>query len=248
LAASRIEAARNTKVDRSGYETVTTLEALKIWIDAAFEQGFVAFDTETNSLNAMQADLVGISLALEPGKACYIPLAHSDGDGDMFGGGKAEGQIDFDKALQTLKPLLESTAVLKIAQNMKYDWLVCKRHGIEIRAFDDTMLLSYVSDAGKGTATAWTTLSETAGLGIQADCLCKEVDRHGAQQALSPLIKVAIDKATAYAAEDADITLRLWNDPEAAALWPRSVATVYEAARAPHGAGAGAHGRARGQG
>ena len=136
-------------VDTSAYETVRSKEALDRWIDEARSLGYVAVDTETDSLDAMQANLVGVSLATLPGKACYIPVGHITGEDDLLGGGLAPDQLDTRTVLDALKPLLEDASVLKIAQNMKYDWLLLSRFGIEMAPFDDTMLLSYVLDAGR---------------------------------------------------------------------------------------------------
>jgi DNA polymerase-1 len=215
-------------VDSGAYETVTTLEQLQPWIDAAYEKGYVAFDTETTSLDAMQAELVGISLSSEPGKACYIPLTHKDGEGDLLGGGGLlPGQIPLDDALKALKPMLEDRGVLKIAQNLKYDWLVMTRHGVDVGPYDDTMLLSYTVDAGKG-GNGMDELSERW-LGHKPIPF-KEVC--GSGKSMITFDKVAIDKATAYAAEDADVTLRLWQ-----ILKPRlasdHMATVYETLERP---------------
>ena len=152
LAAARAEAARKQKIDRSKYECVRTLARLKEWIARAHDVGVVAVDTETTSLDAMQAGLCGFSLALSPNEACYVPLAHKkDGGGDgLFDAGLAADQIKEEDALKVLKPLLEDKSILKVAQNMKYDWLVFAQRGIEIEGYDDTMLISYVLDAGKG--------------------------------------------------------------------------------------------------
>jgi DNA polymerase-1 len=224
LATARAEAARKQKIDRSKYECVRTLARLKEWIARAHELGVVAVDTETTSLDAMQAGLCGFSLALSPNEACYVPLAHKkDGGGDgLFDAGLAPDQIKEQDALKILKPLLEDRSILKVGQNIKYDWLVFAQRGIEIQGYDDTMLISYVLDAGKGghgmddLAEKWLDhktihFADVAGSGksqVTFDC-------------------VAIDKATKYAAEDADVTLRLWS-----ALKPRlpaeHVATVYE--------------------
>ncbi len=152
LAAARAEAARKQKIDRSKYECVRTLARLKAWIARAHETGVVAVDTETTSLDAMQAGLCGFSLARRANEACYVPLAHKkDGGGDgLFDAGLAPDQIKEEDALKALKPLLEDTSVLKVGQNLKYDWLVFAQRGIEIAGYDDTMLISYVLDAGKG--------------------------------------------------------------------------------------------------
>ncbi len=215
-------------IDNSAYETVSTAERLKEWIAQAYEVGYVAVDTETDALNAMEAGLVGVSLACTPGKACYIPLAHVDGEGDLLGGGALlEGQIPLKEAIALLKPMLEDPAVLKIAQNMKYDWLVLKRYGVEMAPFDDTMLLSYALDAGKGgngmdeLSQRW--LNHTP-------IPFKEVCGSGKSQI--SFDKVPLDKATAYAAEDADVTLRLWKilKPRLAA---EEMTVVYERLERP---------------
>ena len=136
-------------IDNQSYETVRSMEELQVWLDEAKRIGHVAVDTETDSLDAMQANLVGVSLATEPGKACYIPLAHVSGEGDMFGGGLVEGQIPLKDAVTALKSMLEDPSILKIGQNLKYDTLLLSRYDIEIAPFDDTLLLSYALDAGK---------------------------------------------------------------------------------------------------
>ncbi|WP_417712217.1 DNA polymerase I [Roseibium aggregatum] len=228
VADARAQSIRAIPVDSSAYETVTSLERLKEWCDAAFEKGYVSFDTETTSLDAMQAELVGVSLSTEPGKACYVPLGHVDGEGDLLGGGGlVEGQIPLKDALDVLKPMLEDRSVLKIAQNLKYDWLVMTRYGIDITPFDDTMLLSYTVDAGKG-GNGMDELSERwlDHKPIPFKEIC------GSGKSMITFDKVAIDKATAYAAEDADVTLRLW-----LILKPRlaseRMATVYETLERP---------------
>ncbi len=215
-------------IDNSAYETVSTTERLKEWIAEAYEVGYVAVDTETDALSAMESGLVGVSLSCTPGKACYIPLAHVDGEGDLLGGGGLlEGQIPLKEAIALLKPMLEDPAVLKIAQNMKYDWLVLGRYGVEMAPFDDTMLLSYALDAGMGgngmdeLSQRW--LNHTP-------IPFKEVCGSGKSQITFD--KVPLDKATAYAAEDADVTLRLWKilKPRLAA---EEMTVVYERLERP---------------
>ena len=228
VADARAEAARNAAIDPSGYETVITIDRLKEWVAHAFEAGLLAFDTETTSLDAMQADLVGVSLAIEPGKACYIPLGHVDGEGDLLGGGAlVEGQIPLNQALEILKPVLEDRSVLKIAQNLKYDWLIMVRHGICVEPYDDTMLLSYALDAGKGGNG----MDELSQRWLDHKPIpFKEIC--GSGKSMITFDKVDIERATAYAAEDADVTLRLWR-----VLKPRlasdRMATVYESLERP---------------
>ena len=231
VAAAR-DAARTPKIDPSTYETVRDAARLQAWIAEATLARRVAFDTETTSLDAMRADLVGFSLATAPGKACYVPLGHNGGAGDLFGGsGLLPGQLDLKTALALLKPLLEDRSVLKIGQNLKYDALVLSRYNIAINTIDDTMLLSYVLDGGRGSH-GMDALSERhlAHTPISFDTIIAHAP--GAKKTDKTFAGVPIDKATAYAAEDADVTLRLWM-----VLKPRLAAermtTVYETLERP---------------
>ncbi|MDP2734385.1 MAG: DNA polymerase, partial [Hoeflea sp.] len=237
LARRRAEAAVAAKIDTSAYETLRDIDQLKAWCALARETGIVAFDTETTSLDAMQAELVGFSLAVPVSapdtgdlkvRACYAPLAHSNGVGDLLGGGGAQpGQMPVRAALDELKALLEDPSVLKIGQNLKYDMLVLARHAITISSFDDTMLLSYVLDAGAGghgmDALSERWLGHTT-IGYK--------DVTGSGKGAIPFAEVEIDKATAYAAEDAEVTLRLWHvlKPRLAA---EGMAAVYERLERP---------------
>ncbi|MGO1161292.1 DNA polymerase I [Brucella pseudogrignonensis] len=227
LATKRASDALAQKIDTTAYTCIRDIETLNKWLAKAVETGLVAFDTETNSLDPMQAELIGFSLALAPGKAAYIPLQHKSGAGDLLGGGMVEGQIPLDKALAALKSVLEDASVLKIAQNMKYDWLVMRRHGINTVSFDDTMLLSYVLDAGIG-GHGMDPLSERW-LG-HTPIAYKEVT--GSGKGAVTFDMVDLDRATAYAAEDADVTLRLWQvlKPRLAA---EGLASVYERLERP---------------
>ncbi|MFN6987227.1 MAG: DNA polymerase I, partial [Rhizobium oryzihabitans] len=201
----------------AAYVTIRDMAELDRWVAAARETGVVAFDTETTSLDPMQAELVGFSLAIaDNGKdasgtdirAAYVPLTHKTGSGgDLFSDGikLAEGQVPFSEALERLKSLLEDPAVLKIAQNLKYDYLLMKRHGVVMQSFDDTMLISYVLEAGKATH-GMDSLSERW-LGHKPIAY-KDVTGSGRSSVTFDFVD--IDKATAYAAEDADVTLRLW--------------------------------------
>ena len=214
-------------IDRGAYETIVKVQDLEVWLAAAREQGFVAFDTETDSLDAMTANLVGVSMALAPGKACYVPLQHRSSDElDLDGVGAIE-QIPLKQAIGLLKPLLEDEAVLKIGQNIKYDALVLANHGIELKAIDDTMLISYALDAGRGGHG----MDELAKRHLDHDCIpFKEVAGRGKSQVTFDL--VPLETASEYAAEDADVTLRLW-----LLLKPRLAAegltTVYETLERP---------------
>jgi len=226
LAAARKNEAIAAKVDRTGYECVRTLADLERWIGWAYEAGVVAIDTETSALDAMQADLVGISLAVAPGRACYIPLQHRGGT-DLFGGGMLDGQIPVAEAVAALKPLLTDDGVLKVGQNLKYDLVLLARYGIELSPVEDTMLISYALDAGVNSH-GMDRLSELH-LGHETITFAQVAGTGKAQVSFD---KVALDKATDYAAEDADVTLRLWR-----ALKPRLAAegkvTVYETLERP---------------
>ncbi|WP_300530705.1 DNA polymerase I [Maricaulis sp.] len=216
-------------IDRSKYECVTEMADLERWIARAGEVGHVAVDTETDALSATASGLVGISLATAPGEACYIPLAHIDpeGSGDMFDTGAAPDQLDMDTALAALKPMLEDPAILKIGQNFKYDLGVLSRYGIDVAPYDDTMLLSYVIAAGL-EKHGMDALAEKH-LGHQ--CIpFKEICGTGKSQITFD--KVPLDKATLYAAEDADVTLRLWEILKPAMVG-RKKATVYETLERP---------------
>ncbi len=192
--------------NRENYETVQDVAALEKWITRARQARLVAFDTETSSLDAMRADLVGVSLAIGANDACYIPLAH--GGTDMFA--EKPRQIPLDDALARLKPLLEDDAVLKVAHNGKYDLNVLARHDIQVAPLDDTMVISFDLDAGRA--------SEGIGGGHGMDELAERHLGHscipfkqvcGTGKKAIPFGEVALDKATEYAAEDADVTWRL---------------------------------------
>ncbi len=226
-AAARLERIKAIPVDPARYEKVTTSAALKRWIDAARAKGYCSFDIETDSLDAMRANLIGLSMSVEPGAACYVPLAHRASDGlDLDGVGTIE-QIERKKALKLLKPLLEDDAVLKIGQNLKYDRLVLLRYGIDIKPFDDTMLMSYALDAGRGRHN----MDELAERWLGHVCI-KFADVAGSGKTQVTFDRVPLEKAVPYAAEDADITLRLWH-----ILKPRlageGLTTVYETLERP---------------
>ncbi|TDT74190.1 DNA polymerase I [Litoreibacter halocynthiae] len=210
------------------YETVRDAAALQKWIDLTYEHGHVAVDTETTGLNEMVVDLVGISLCVNVGHACYIPLAHKDGSDDLFGSdAPAEGQMPLQEALDLLKPMLEDESILKIGQNMKYDAKIFHRYGVEVAPFDDTMLISYAQHAGLHNH-GMDALSERY-LG-HTPIPIKSLLGTGKSQITFD--RVPIDEATPYAAEDADITLRLWQvlKPQ---LHEKGVTTVYETLERP---------------
>lgn len=217
------------------YDLVQTLDQLQPWIKAAYATGIVAVDTETDALDAMGAGLVGVSLSTEAGRACYIPLAHVSavpqgqldlGDGDG-GGESAPDQIPLKDALAALKPMLEDPSILKVGQNIKYDIQVLGRYGVEVAPVDDTMLLSYVLDGGLHGHG----MDDLARDFLDYDTI-KFKDVAGTGKAQVSFDRVPLDKALDYAAEDADITLRLHG-----VFKPRLVAehmvTVYETLERP---------------
>ena len=227
-------ATTETKVDRA-YELVVTRQALEGWVEAARQDGTVAVDTETTSKHSMRARLVGVSLSLDDGSASYVPLAHkaSGGQGSLDLGESdgadedAPAQIPFEDAVTVLKPLLEDPSVLKVGQNIKYDMQVLVRHGIQIAPVDDTMVLSYVLDGGLHNHN----MDELARLHLGVETIkFKDVAGTGKKQVTFDY--VALDKALEYAAEDADVTGRLYRT-----LKPRlageHMVTVYETLERP---------------
>ena len=215
-------------IDRDAYAVIRDGATLAEWLDRAREAGALAIDTETTSLNEMQARLAGISIALAAGDAAYIPLNHVEGEADLFGGGaRAPGQMDEAEALALLKPLLEDPATLKVLHNAKYDWKVLARHGIRMAPVEDTMLLSYALHAGLHNHG----MDELAETYLGHICLpIKELI--GSGKAQITFDRVALDKAAGYGAEDADVTWRLWQTfrprlPEA------RVTTAYETLERP---------------
>tara|TARA_B100001989_G_scaffold43692_1_gene27339 strand:+ start:1248 stop:4022 length:2775 start_codon:yes stop_codon:yes gene_type:complete len=185
---------KQVSIDKKNYHLITDLKNIDEWIREAEEIGEVAVDTETNSLDPHQAELVGISLSSKIGKACYIPLGH-----------KSEKNINKNLVLNKLKPLLEDPSVKKIGQNIKFDFIVFFKQGIELTAMEDTMLMSYVLDAGKNRHNM-DTLSE---IHLDHKTIAFK-DLVGTGKKEINFSEVDIEKAKDYAAEDADITLRLY--------------------------------------
>jgi DNA polymerase-1 len=217
-----------TPIDVTAYTVIRDADTLRAWAAEATAQGFVAMDTETTSLDEMQAELVGVSLALAPGRAAYVPLGHVEGDGDLLGARTlAPGQMDRETALSILKPLLADPAVLKIGQNLKYDIKILARQGLTVAAIDDTMLLSYAQAAGlhsHGMDALSSKLLDHQPIPI------KELLGSGKNQITFD--RVPVDKAAPYAAEDADVTLRLHQILKPGIVRNR-VATVYETLERP---------------
>ena len=212
--------------EKAEYEAVYSEAALAAWVAAATERGVVAVDTETTSLNAMQARLCGVSLATHAGRACYIPVGHG-GDGLALDDEDVGKQMSVERALALLKPMLEDPGVLKVGQNLKYDAVVLSRYGIDIAPFDDTMLMSYALDCGKGGHG----MDELAKRHLDYETI-KFSDVAGTGKKAKSFDNVPIREATKYAAEDADITLRLYEilKPRLAA---EGKATVYETLERP---------------
>ncbi|MEM1101171.1 MAG: DNA polymerase, partial [Pseudomonadota bacterium] len=220
--------AEQVPIDPDAYETVRDMAALEAWIAKVYERGYVAVDTETTALNEMRADLVGICLCVEPGRACYVPLTHKEGGDDLFGSDAlAEGQIDFDAALEALKPVLEDPAIVKIGQNMKYDAKIFAKYGVALAPIDDTMLMSYVLNAGHHNH-GMDTLAERY-LGHQPIPIKTLL---GTGKNMKTFDQVPIEEAARYAAEDADVTLRLWQEFKPK-LHRSRVTTVYETLERP---------------
>jgi DNA polymerase-1 len=215
------------KVDVESYVCVQDMETLDAWIAKAFEAGVVAFDTETDALSATHANLCGVSLAVAPGEACYIPLGHCREDGLALTEEADLVQIDCDAAIGKLKALLESPAVLKVGQNIKYDLTVMARHGVTVAPYEDTMLISYVLEAGLHGHG----MDELSKMWLGHDPVAfKAVTGAGKNQ--KSFKHIELKPATCYAAEDADVTLRLYR-----LLRPRlareGLLTVYETLERP---------------
>jgi DNA polymerase-1 len=229
LAEARLAKLKALPFDRSKYEIVRDLARLKAWIVRAIDVGQVAIDTQTSSLDPMQATLCGFSLAITPNEACYVPVAHrntSEGEG-LFDAGLVPHQISENDAIDAMRPLFEDTGVLKIGHNLKFDWQIFAQRGIDIAPYDDTMLMSYVMDSGRvshdvaslakrnfdHTVIDFNEITKAGKTRVSFDC-------------------VPIERAAEYAAEDADATLRLWH-----ALKPRLAAehmmNVYQTLERP---------------
>ncbi|HEX2147184.1 MAG TPA: DNA polymerase I, partial [Pseudorhizobium sp.] len=209
----RAEAFATAKIDKNCYVTIDDLEDLDDWLRAARETGMVAFEAEGASIDPMLSDIVGISLALADNtnnpsgldvRAAYIPLRHKTGSDDLLGNGRAHNQLTPAEAMERLKPLLEDASVLKVGHNLKYAYLLLKRYGIEITAYDDVMLMSYVLEAGRG-GHGLDSLSDRW-LGHMPASF-KDVAGTGKSGVSFDMVE--IDRATIYAAEKADLTLRL---------------------------------------
>src|SRR6266550_4314625 len=229
LAAARAEAARNTRIDRSKYQTVRSLEELQRWIARVHDVGHFVIEAKASSIDPMQAEICGIALALGPDDAAYIPLAHKQsGDGaGLFSAGLAPDQVKADEALEALRPLLESPGIMKIGFNIKFNAVMFAQAGITLHNHDDVQLMSYALDAGRGSH-ALDQLAER----YLGHAVISHGELTGSGKAKLSFDQVAIDRATAYSAEDADVILRLWR-----VLKPRLVSermtSVYETLERP---------------
>ena len=214
-------------ISDNSYICIQDTATLKQWLEHAKSRGILAFDTETTSITPARAQLVGVSIATEIGKAAYIPLQHKSADADLLGGGEVIKQIPTAEALAILKPYLEDESILKIAQNAKYDWQMLKANGIDVHPIDDTMMMSYVLEAGMH-GHGMDELSELY-FGHKPIAY-KDVAGVGKSQVTFDY--VPLDTAVPYAAEDADVTLRLWHVLKQK-LQNARLTTVYERLERP---------------
>lgn len=204
-----------TTAAEQNYELVNTEEQLQLWVKNITDAGIVAIDTETNSLTPAKADLVGISMSYAPGKACYIPLGHH-GSTDLFAQDQTKGivQLSKDVVAKALRPIFENPAILKIGQNLKYDWQMFEAMGLEIKGFDDTMVMSYCLDGGNHGHG----LDELSSLHLGRN-LISYSDVAGKGKAKKTFDELSPEAVKDYAAEDADMCLQLYR-----VLQPRLVA------------------------
>ncbi|MCW1995876.1 DNA polymerase I [Bradyrhizobium diazoefficiens] len=229
LAAAREEALRKLPVDRGKYQAIKTLAELNAFIARIHDAGHVAIEIRANSIDPMQADLCGIALALAPNDACYVPLAHkqSGGGAGLFDAGLAPDQVKHADAIDALRPVLESSGILKIGFDVKFTAVMLAQHGITLRNTDDAQLISYVLDAGRGSHGLESLAERWFG-----HAMLKEGELLGSGKGKITFDQVPIDKAAPLSAEGADMALRVWR-----VLKPRLVAehmtTVYETLERP---------------
>jgi DNA polymerase-1 len=229
LAEARKEAARKLPFDRSKYQTIRKLDELNAWIARARDAGRFVIDAKASSIDPMQADICGIALALAPNDACYMPLSHkqSGGGAGLFDAGLAPDQVKESDALEALKPLLESAGIQKIGFNIKFNAVMFAQAGITVRNYDDAQLMSYALDAGRNGHGLDTLSDLWLGHGMIA-----HGDLIGSGKGKLTFDQVAIDRATEYSAESADVIMRLWR-----VLKPRLIAdrmtAVYETLERP---------------
>ncbi|MET3325259.1 DNA polymerase-1 [Bradyrhizobium japonicum] len=229
LAAAREEALRKLPVDRGKYQAIKTLAELNAFIARIHDAGHVAIEIRANSIDPMQADLCGVALALAPNDACYVPLAHkqSGGGAGLFDAGLAPDQVKHADAIDALRPVLESSGILKIGFDVKFTAVMLAQHGITLRNTDDAQLISYVLDAGRGSHGLESLAERWFG-----HAMLKAGELLGSGKGKITFDQVPIDKAAPLSAEGADMALRVWR-----VLKPRLVAehmtTVYETLERP---------------
>ena len=217
-----------TPMDKADYRIIRDLTELEGMIAEAYEHGVLCVDLETNSLNEMVAEIAGFALAVQPETAAYVPVAHVSGEGDLLGAAtRVDGQMDIETVLNALRPVLADPSILKIGQNLKYDLKVLARYDAPVTPIDDTMLISYALASGLGGHG----MDELAERHLSHKCVSiKELI--GSGKSAITFDRVDLDKAAHYAAEDADVTLRLWHR-----LRPRLAAerlsTVYHTLERP---------------
>jgi DNA polymerase-1 len=227
LVRQRMAEISSRKIDRSSYQTIRDAAALQQWIAQATDRGAVAIDLVTSSPDPMIAVLIGVSLALAPNQAAYVPLGHRSNDDLLASGGLAAGQVPEHDAVALLKPMLEDASVLKVGHDLKHDALVLDRHGISLTPFDDVMLMSYVLDAGRSEHG----LEELSRRHL-GHTMLNMADIVGKGRTLAPFETVEVTRAYAICAEAADVILRVWR-LLGARLVAERVATVYQTLERP---------------
>lgn len=227
LAQRRIQQASAETIDLSAHRTVGDLAGLENAIAEIRAAGICGFDLQVSSADPMRAEITGIALSAGGGRAFYVPVGHKTQAGDLLSSGRMDGQLDLAPVLEALKPLLEDRSILKVGHNLKPDWLLLSRQGIEMAGFDDIMLMSYVLDAGSGHHTLEALADRWLG---HAATVLK--DLLGSGRSSITFDRLEIDRATAAAGEQADLVLRLWS-----ILKPRLVAeglvSIYERLERP---------------
>ncbi|MGB9271936.1 MAG: DNA polymerase I [Pseudolabrys sp.] len=231
LSERRLEALRASKIDPGKYETIETLDRLKHWIARAHETGVLAIKTETSSLDPMQTGLCGMALAVSPNEAAYLPLGHreaSEGEASgLFAAKLCNGQIAERDAHATLKSVFEDQSIVKVGHDVKRDWLVLAGRGTRLGTIDDTMLMSYVLDAGKGSHDIDSVVTRYLGRSPS-----RFIDAKNKEKALFTPEATPIARAASNAAEDADIILRLWQAMRTRMV-AEKVTSVYETLERP---------------
>ena len=227
LVRQRLAEVSDRKIDRSVYQTIGDADMLGQWIANATDRGVVAVDLVTTSPDPMIAVLIGVSVALAPNQAAYVPFGHRAANDLLARGGRATGQVSEQEALTLLKPMFEDAGVLKVGHDLKHDALVLDRHGISLRSIDDVMLMSYVLDAGR------------SGHGLEelsrrhlGHAMLNMADIVGKGRAQAPFETIEVTRACGYCAENPDVSLRIWR-LLSARLVAEHVTTVYQTLERP---------------